>query len=441
MDAVCTVGQLTERIKASLAGNFPYVWVRGEVTNAVHAASGHVYFALKDTAALLNCVWFAQAQRAQDHDLLTGEVFEDGPRPSLARSLTNGQEVVCAGRVGLYAPRGQCQLVVEHAQPAGQGMLAARFEALKRKLAALGYFASERKRPLPTHPTRLALITAPTGAVIRDFCTLSASRGAGAEFRLYPTPVQGAEAAPAMCAALEAINAAAWAEVIVIMRGGGSLEDLWAFNEECLAAAVFASRIPVLAAIGHEGDFTLTDMTADVRASTPSHAAPLLWPERDDLRQALDDLTQALCAAIDGQWAHCERQWERRLMALRWLSPRQVVTRQGERFARARERLARLGLGLCDKPANALEMLQLRLRHAVSGGVQKAEASLEGLRVRLKALDPLAPLQRGYALACDAKGKALRGVGELAVGEAVQVHLADGRLDTRVERITREENP
>ena len=128
-------------------------------------------------------------------------------------------------------------------------------------------------------------------------------------------------------------------------------------------------------------------------------------------------------------------------MALRWLSPQQVVTRQGERFARARERLARLGLGLYDKPANALEMLQLRLRHAVSGGEQKAEASLEGLRVRLKALDPLAPLQRGYALACDAKGKALRGVGELAVGEAVQVRLADGRLDTRVERITREENP
>ena len=278
-DGILTVRALTEQLRRSLEGRFPFVWVRGEVSNLSRPGSGHIYFSLKDQDAQLQCVWFRgqqrQAEQGQAFDPLTGEVF-DTPRPSPLELLRNGLDLLCAGRISVYAPRGQYQLLVELVQPTGQGLLAQAFEERKRKLAEAGYFAQERKRPLPWNPQRVALITSPSGAAIHDFLELAQNRGCGAEIRLFPASVQGEEAAPEIIRALDEINAQGWAQVIVLIRGGGSLEDLWAFNEEAVAEAVFCSRLPVLAGIGHEVDVTLADLTAGLCARNSGNA----WTRR-----------------------------------------------------------------------------------------------------------------------------------------------------------------
>ena len=247
--SILTVRQLTAQIKDAVESGFPYVWVRGEVTNVSRPSSGHIYFSLKDENALLQAVWFKGSQKEREtFDPLTGEVFEDGPRMSLARTLRNGQQVICAGRLTVYAPRGGYQLVVELAQDSGEGQLHLALEALKRKLAEKGYFSLERKRPIPEHPHRVAVITAPSGAAIRDFLRLSGERGTGCEIRIHPVPVQGDDAPPCIAEALDDENRRGWADVLVLIRGGGSLQDLWAFNDERVAGAVYRSRIPVVAA-------------------------------------------------------------------------------------------------------------------------------------------------------------------------------------------------
>ena len=300
-DGILTVRALTEQLRRSLEGRFPFVWVRGEVSNLSRPGSGHIYFSLKDQDAQLQCVWFRgqqrQAEQGQSFDPLTGEVF-DSPRPSPLELLRNGLDMLCAGRISVYAPRGQYQMLVELVQPAGQGLLAQAFEERKRRLAEAGYFAQERKRLPPWNPQRVALITSPSGAAVHDFLELARDRGSGAQIRLFPASVQGEEAAPEIVRALETANEQNWAQVIVLIRGGGSLEDLWAFNEESVAEAVFHSRLPVVAGIGHEVDVTLADMTADLRAATPSHAAQLLWPLRAELRQRLDESEAALRRAF-----------------------------------------------------------------------------------------------------------------------------------------------
>ena len=274
MDNILSVRELTERLRQVVEQRFPYAWVRGEVTNLSRPSSGHVYFSLKEGDALLGCVWFAGRQKTHERfDPLTGEVWEGGPKPSLAHSLENGQEIVCAGRLSVYGPRGAYQMLVDLAQETGRGRWYLAFEELKRSLAAQGFFDQSRKRPIPDSPRRVALITAPTGAAVRDFIRIAADRGLGAGIRIYPTPVQGDDAPPRIVAALEEANRQGWAEVAVLIRGGGSIQDLWAFNDERVARAVFASRLPVLTGVGHEIDHSIADFVADKAAATPSHTA------------------------------------------------------------------------------------------------------------------------------------------------------------------------
>ena len=243
-DGILTVRALPAQLRRSLEGRFPFVWVRGEVSNLSRPGSGHIYFSLKDQDAQLQCVWFRgqqrQAEQGQAFDPLTGEVF-DTPRPSPLELLRNGLDLLCAGRISVYAPRGQYQLLVELVQPTGQGLLAQAFEERKRKLAEAGYFAQERKRPLPWNPQRVALITSPSGAAIHDFLELAQNRGCGAEIRLFPASVQGEEAAPEIIRALDEINAQGWAQVIVLIRGGGSLESS-ALNEAAAEASLSCCR-------------------------------------------------------------------------------------------------------------------------------------------------------------------------------------------------------
>lgn len=455
---ILSVSQVTRQINDKLEGAFPFVWVQGQVTNLSRPFSGHVYFSLKDENSMLAAVWFKNKRReSEKFDPLTGEIFEDGPKPDLSGTLSNGDEIACAGRISVYGPRGQYQLIVELAQEVGQGKLHAEFELLKAKLAARGFFDQSRKRPLPRHPARVALLTSPSGAALHDFIKVSRNKGFGAQLRLHPVPVQGAEAAPAIIKAIEEVNREGWAELIVIIRGGGSLEDLWAFNEEKLAEAVVKSRLPVLAGIGHEVDFSMTDLSADMRAATPSHAAQLLWPERREFAQKLDELHLRLERAGRNLLAGKNQTLLNLERALGWLSPKNRLERHQHSLERLRERLSlsasrvtREKLRRLEHAHSALErgfsIKDLRLRgqklavlqkRLERGGVEHL-SGLSGkitlLDLRLEALSPLAPLERGYALLRKQGGEYVRSITQIQPGEQLEARVSDGEFSVSVEK-------
>lgn len=479
MDAILSVRQVTERLRQAVESRFPYVWVQGEITNLSRPSSGHVYFSLKEDDCLLNCVWFKRQQKDETFDPLTGEVWEDGPRPSLARIMENGQTLICAGRLTVYGARGQYQMIVDLAQTAGLGLWHQEFEALKRRLAAEGLFDTARKRPIPREPRRVAVITAPGGAAIRDFIRISSTRGLGAEIRIYPVPVQGEEAPPRIVEALDRAGRDAWAEVVVLIRGGGSVQDLWAFNDERVARAVYRCPIPVLAGIGHEIDHSITDFTADYSAATPSHTAQLLWQERHILEQHVDDMETALQNAVFRRLDALSLRLEHAARALALLSPSERLRLQKERLdvlerrmrtalesgmehkSRTVEQLQTTLRGkdrLLDSLGASLDHLVLRLagagdeklrqeekkaEHAAAAlrplgrmiGLNE-ERNLTRLELRLQALDPFEPLRRGYAVACDEHGGILRSVTQTAPGRTLSVMLADGRILGTVTEVT-----
>jgi exodeoxyribonuclease VII large subunit len=411
MNSIYSVSELTEAIRQRIEGSFPFVWVRGQISNLSRPSSGHVYFSLRDEEAVLAGVWFKGQQKDRESfDPLTGEVYADGPRPGLAARLENGMEVVCAGRLSLYAPRGVYQLVAELVQEAGKGRRQLEFELLKLELAQKGYFDPLKKRPLPPHPRRVALITSPAGAAVHDFLRIARNRGLPAQIRIHPSLVQGEEAAADMVRAFAAAREQGWAEVIVLLRGGGSLEDLWPFNSREVVEAVRNSPVPVLCGVGHEVDVTLADLAADLRAATPSHAAQLLFKERRELMQAVDELDLSLCGALAGAL----RFWEQRLVLLEkslgLLSPR--------------GRLERAGLLLRAESG--------RLDALLRGLLQRAEGSLKQEALRLSGLDPLLPLERGYALARAADGSLLRSREEALPGDKLDILFRDGALPVRV---------
>ena len=478
MDSILSVRQVTEKVKQAVEARFPYVWVQGEVTNLSRPSSGHVYFSLKEGEYLLNCVWFRGQQQDEAFDPLTGEVWEDGPRPSAARIMENGQTLICSGHLTVYGARGQYQMVVDLAQLGGIGLWHREFEELKRRLAAEGLFDAAHKRPIPRDPRRVAVVTAPTGAAIRDFIRISGERGLGAEIRIYPTSVQGEDAPPRIVEALRQAGADGWAQVIVLIRGGGSAQDLWAFNDERVARAVYDSPIPVLAGIGHEIDHSITDFTADYSAATPSHTAQLLWQERRVLEQDVDGLELALTQAVERRMNDLAALLEHRSRALALLSPLEKLRFQQEHLrhtvrrmnaamdarlslhARALERLSSSlvgGADMVERRRVELDRLMLRLSSAGERRIQNAaqaaeraaaplpalgrmvglaqEHQLAQLELRLRALDPYEPLKRGYAMALAEDGSFLRSVSQTAPGRRVTVALADGRLVTVVDSI------
>lgn len=457
MSQIFTVRELTEALKKILEGAFPFVWVRGQVSNLSRPASGHMYFSLKDADAVLNCVWFKGNQRGDERfDPLTGEVFEDGPRPSLARTMQNGTEIMCAGRLNVYPPRGSYQLVVELAQDVGLGKLFMEFEALKQKLTAKGFFESMRKRPLPYHPQKVAVITAPSGAAIQDFLRIADARGWGTQIRIYPALVQGELAAGQLVAQMDRVNADGWADVIVLIRGGGAIEDLWAFNDETLAEKIFGSAIPVIAGVGHEVDTTIADMTADVRAATPSHAAQLLWPERAMLVQALDELEVRLARRIERQVSAKEHSLSTLERGLGWLSPVQKLRRLDEQFVMLSERLERalalklekvertvsyseerikraFGEDAVTYQLQKIHTLESRLKWAGDGVFTRAERKLDRAAIVLESLNPEKPLERGYSLVQKKDGTFVRSVHDVTTGEHLNIMVGDGAVGVQVE--------
>ncbi len=397
VDRVLSVGELTEQIKAALESRFQSVWVSGEISNFSRPSSGHCYLTLKDEAAQIRAVmWRTAASRVR---------FD----------LHDGLEVICQGYLDVYAPRGSYQLVIQQVEPKGLGALEKALRLLRERLAAEGLFAAERKRPLPKFPRRIAFVTSPTGAAVRDFLEVLRRRWRGVDVLIVPVRVQGDGAASEIAAGIELVNRLAQpVDVLVVGRGGGSLEDLWAFNEEIVVRAIHASRIPVVSAVGHEIDVTLSDLVADVRALTPSEAAERIAPAADEVLAYLARQRQRLTQAL-GTSATTARA---RLDAL---AERRVFRRPLERVMLWEQRLDELA-------ARQVRAIERRGELAKSLLIEKAG--------RLESLSPLAVLSRGYSLTMRVSdGQLVRSVQMLAVGDQLHTHLNEGEVMSRVETI------
>lgn len=384
---VVSVSQLTASIKAILEGGVGQVTVKGEISNWRPAASGHIYFSLKDSDAMISAAFFKGAASR-----LRGLQVKDG------------MEVICRGRISVYAPRGTYQIIIETLEPVGAGSLQAQFEALKKKLFEEGLFDAARKRALPVMPSRIVVITSPTGAAIRDVLSVLKRRFAGVQVLVIPALVQGTCAPAELIQALRTANEHALGDVILLTRGGGSLEDMWCFNDEELAREIYNSAIPVVSAVGHEIDFTIADFVADLRAPTPSAAAELLVREKQLLVDAVDDLQIRLIKTL----RHELRQ-ARMLL-------RSVVAG----LKNPRDRIVELRLRFDDWSE--------RLASAATRSLERRRDRVKRLEDSLAALSPLQVLERGYAIAFTG-GKAVRSQKQISPGTKFQLRLHDGTVD------------
>jgi exodeoxyribonuclease VII large subunit len=415
---VYSVSRLNREVRSLLESGIGQLWVQGELSNLSRPASGHWYFSLKDRDAQVRCAMF----RTRNSRAL----FE--PR--------EGQQVLARGRVSLYEPRGDYQLLVEQLEDAGLGALQRAFEALKQRLAAEGLFAPERKRPLPAAPRRIGVVTSPSGAAIRDILHILARRFPAASIVVYAVPVQGAAAVPAIVAALDLASARADCDVLILARGGGALEDLWAFNDERVARAIHRSRLPVVTGIGHEIDFTIADFVADLRAPTPSGAAELVVPDVRGWLQRLEQL-QTRFAAAARRTLHSERAQLRALrQRLQSSHPgarlRSLALRLEQLQARAhfalQARLARL-----HSFSQRLDQLEERAQFALQARLGSQAARLQSLARALQAISPLSTLERGFAVITrSADGQLITAAEQLAVGESFDARLARGSLQATV---------
>jgi exodeoxyribonuclease VII large subunit len=392
---ILTVAAAVGRARDLLEATFPRIWVRGEISNFKAHPSGHYYFTLKDADAQLKAALFRASGR--------GLKFKVG----------DGLQVVACGRLSVYTARGDFQLIVDLLEPDGLGALQLAFEQLKTKLAAEGLFDAKRKRPLPAFPRRVAVVTSPTGAAIQDFLNVTGRRSPLADIAVYPVAVQGATAAGEIAHALRRLNEIGDWDVIVVARGGGSLEDLWAFNEESVARAIAASRIPVVSAVGHEVDYTIADFVADLRAETPTAAAELVVRDRRELCDQLGSLARLMAGALQerlGRWRH---RLERCAASPRLQQPRRV-------FEPLAQRLDDLRADLAAQLRNRLRLGRERLR---------------GLAAELTALSPLAVMARGYALVYRLPDRRLvRKAADVSVGNELEIALHQGQIKARVEK-------
>lgn len=391
---VLSVSELTGVVKDLMEEAFPNVWVEGEVSNCKRHSSGHIYLTLKDADSQLRTViWRSAAMRVR---------FD----------LKDGLKVIAQGRLSVYAPRGDYQLMVERIQPAGMGALELALLQLKEKLQKLGYFARERKKSLPAFPRCLALVTSPTGAAIRDMLEILGRRWPAVEVLVCPVKVQGEGAAEEIADAIYMVNGLACVDVMIVGRGGGSMEDLCAFNEEIVAHAIFRSRIPVVSAVGHEVDVTIADLVADRRALTPSEAAELVVPSCEEHWERFSYLNGRLKELLSGR-LHLGR---RRLDEL------------------AGRRVFRLPLDRVHDEERKLDDWSERLQRATQQRIQRGRDRLGSLAARLESLSPLNVLGRGYSLTRkEADGVVVRNPDQVRVGDRLVTHVQGGRIWSKVE--------
>ncbi len=436
--AVYTVSRLNREVRLLLDRGMPVLWVEGEISNLAQPSSGHWYFSLKDRDAQVRCAMFRQRNT------------------SVGFAPRAGQQVLARGRVSLYEPRGDFQLIVEHLEEAGIGRLQRELERLKAKLAAEGLFDAALKRPLPPFPRRIGVVTSPTGAAIRDILHILRRRYPPADVLIYPALVQGAGAAPSIVEALRLACRRAECDVLIVARGGGSLEDLWAFNDERVVRTVRAASIPVIAGIGHEIDFTLADFAADARAPTPSGAAELATPDRQELLQALAKTSERLHVACSRELRAFVARVASAAACLKLAHPGARIEQQAQRLddldqrlagaLRARllrdrhqasEALARL---VRHSPEHRVREYRVRhaslaerLAHAAQRRLSDAAHRLDLAQRALNAVSPLATLTRGFAIVTRAAdGAVLTEADSIGAGEEIEARLAHGRVRARV---------
>ena len=434
-----TVSELTVKIRDLLAKNFTDITVQGEISNCREAQSGHIYFTLKDDRAQVRCVFFKQQQR--------GIKF----RPE------DGLQMTVRGSLSVYETRGEYQIYVEHLEPIGLGALQLAFEQLKKSLEAEGLFDAARKKPLPMLPSRIGIITSPRGAAVRDVVRILTRRFPNVHLTVYPVRVQGQGSAQEIVKALKFFNVKKIVDVLILARGGGSMEDLWAFNEEIVARAIFASEIPVISGVGHETDFTIADFVADVRASTPSAAAELVVQTRREFDKHIADLRETLAGLIRYRLLEFSRRVHELSARRGFRRPLDLLRQQRQR---ADEMTSRLALGLrarleqSRKRFTAAHLriasfdfrmkiaafrLRLEKRTAELGVcierlLRNKRDRLEKLALQLQERSPLRVLERGYAIATDAAGNLLRDAAQVALDDTVAIQLHRGRLTTEVKK-------
>ena len=429
-----SVGELTTALRGVFSEYFTDIWVAGEISGTKLAPSGHYYFTLKDETAQLKCVCYK----------MTARYLKFKPQDGVA--------VLARGRVDLYELRGEIQLIVDTIEPQGHGALQLAFEQLKKKLEADGLFAPERKRPLPAFPERIGIVTSPTGAVIQDMLNVIERRAPGKHIRLYPAQVQGEGSAEQVASGIEYFSGSGWAEVVIVARGGGSMEDLWTFNEERVARAIAACSVPVISAVGHETDFTIADFVADLRAPTPSAAAELVAPTRESLIEALTVTEHKLLQCMRLKIALSARALHG--VEIDRVRLHQLIGRHAQmiddledrmqdqwRFASSRRKSA------LDSATANLSSLDLRLRlssiqrrleaneaslaQAMHLRLSRAQNELKPLEAHLKQLSPLGILERGYAIV-ERHGKVIKSAKDAPVGSEIRVQLARVTLGAKV---------
>lgn len=437
---IYSVSELTARLQGLFEESFSNVWVSGEISNVRKPASGHFYFTLKDGQSQLKAVCFRQ-------NALYLKV-----KPQ------DGLEIVARGRLGIYEVRGEYQLYVEAIEPLGYGALQLAFEQLKRKLEAEGLFEPERKREIPRAPARVGIVTSPTGAAIADMIRVLERRAPGLHIRLFPAQVQGEGAAAEIARGLRWFSENEWADVVIVGRGGGSLEDLWAFNEEIVARTIAESAVPVVSAVGHQTDFTIADFVADKRAPTPSAAAEMVAAERSELIARVRELRDRALRAVRYRLSMAERRlleagverpatlirrriqsyWQRNdeLEQRLTSSAAARVRRLERRLREAQHQLSELDLRVrLVREHNRESDLARRLVAAERGRLEKTHARLTLLTRRLQALSPTAILERGYAIVSDTAGRIVRESQAVAAGDALAVRLHRGRLAVDVRSV------
>ena len=414
---IYTPSELNHEARIHLEAGFGRVWVEGEISNLSRPASGHMYFSLKDEKAQISCALFRS------------NTFGMGFKPE------NGMLVRARGRVSLYEARGNYQLIADSLVRAGEGLLRAKFELLKNTLAAEGLFEEAHKQPLPDFPLRIAVVTSPSGAALRDIVNVLQRRWPLAKVRVYSVPVQGDEAAPAIVDALAAANEQGWAQVIIAGRGGGSLEDLWAFNEEVVARAIFASGLPIVSAVGHEIDFSISDFVADLRAPTPSAAAELISPDQRALKQLLATLGNRLQQRAEYNLQQSSQKLDHLAHRLQQQHPGQRLKQNRKLLQQARHRLHLAGSRIVPERQRHLhDLAQHRLLPTGKRIVPERRRKLQDLARTLNAVSPLPTLARGYAIVTDAEsGVAISSVKDVKPLQDLVTQLGDGRIKSSVE--------
>jgi exodeoxyribonuclease VII large subunit len=393
---IYSVSELTKHIRIILEDSFPGVWVEGEISNFVHHSSGHMYFTLKDPVSSIKCAMFK------------------GSNMKLKFKPKDGMKIICLGSVSVYEPRGDYQLIAAEMEPKGIGALQLQFEQLKEKLAKEGLFDDSHKIPIPHLPTRIGIVTSPTGAAIRDILNIVRRRFANIEVIINPVKVQGESAAKEIASAIRGFNKLNNIDVMIVTRGGGSLEDLWPFNEEIVARAIYDSEIPVISAVGHEVDYTMSDFVADFRAPTPSAAAELVIPKKEDLSNLINTAVIRLKNALSNK--------------IEVLSERLVTLKDSY--------IMRQGLNIITQNEQRIDELKSGMSISIDHALKMGGERFKLFAHKLEALNPLAILNRGYSVTMKLpSGDIIKNVESLVAGDMVKTRLGAGEFISKVEEL------